>query len=342
MLTDLIKQGLYKSRVMDLYHRLRNRDALTVIMYHRVLSPTDPRWATCDPDYTISDALFASTVRFFKRHYNIVSIDDVLTAHAGRQRLPPRALLITFDDGWKDNVDYALPILQRENAPALLFTVADAVNRNEPFFQEQLIAAWRMQRLSNDDLHEMAASADAPDTHRSNEGLSLLRILIAALEMLSPQRRANILSPYAMQLAESTRHMVTADELKQLRAGAIAVGLHGKTHTPMTRAVDVDAELGEARNVVAQLLNVDKAQLNTLSFPHGRWTPEILDRARRLGYSLLFTSVPSLNKTFPRCSDVLGRLGFETATIQDRHGNFRPDWLALYLFRRPNRYLPSH
>ena len=85
MLANLMKQWLYKSGALSVYHRLRNRDVLTVVMYHRVLSPDDARWSSCDPDYTISDDLFSKTVRFLKRHYNVVGVDQVIAAKCPAQ-----------------------------------------------------------------------------------------------------------------------------------------------------------------------------------------------------------------------------------------------------------------
>ena len=123
MLSDLVKKSLYGSGLLGLYHRFRNRRSLTVIMFHRVIDPADPRWASCDPDYTLDAALFERCLAFFSRHYNVVSAADVLAARKGGASLPPRALLITFDDGWKDNADFALPRLRKANMPALLFVV---------------------------------------------------------------------------------------------------------------------------------------------------------------------------------------------------------------------------
>ena len=135
--------SLYASGALGLYHRLRNADSLTVVMFHRTLRPGDPRWSTCDPDYTLPESLFVASLGFFARHYRVVSLDQVLEARRDGTRLPPRALLITFDDGWLDNVDYALPALQRSGLPAVMFVAADAVGAGQPFWQERMIAALR-------------------------------------------------------------------------------------------------------------------------------------------------------------------------------------------------------
>jgi hypothetical protein len=76
-----------------------------------------------------------------------------------------------------------------------------------------------------------------------------------------------------------------------------------------------------------------------MSFPHGAHDLAIAERARAAGYELLFTSVPVLNPVAPQPSWLLGRTGFETDTIVDERGRFRPDRLALYLFRKERRCL---
>lgn len=333
MLSDLVKKVLYGSGLLGLYHRLRNRRTLTVIMFHRVLEPGDPRWASCDPDYTLEASLLDRCLAFFRRHYRIVSADALIAARNGGARLPDRALLITFDDGWSDNVDHALPRLQRAAMPALLFVVADVVGRRLAFFQERLIGGWRLGRLK---LAELAAALPQPEP--AADGIGGLRRTITRLETLDDETRERTLAPFAAAMDDGLRHMATAEELKALERGGIAIGVHGKTHTPMTRAHDLDAELGGARAQVATHLEGGRAP-TTMSFPHGRYDAAIAARAHAAGYELVFTSDPVINPVDPQPGWLLGRLGFEQSGIVDARGDFRSDKLALLLFRKPLRRL---
>ena len=338
MLSDLLKKLLYASGALGIYHRLRNARTLTVIMFHRVLEPTDPRWGHCDPDYTLRADLFTHCLEFFAAHYNMVSADDVVRARRGERALPPRALLITFDDGWSDNVDHALPRMRSLKAPGLMFVVSDAVGRAEPFYQEQIIGAWRRGRLDAGALAQALLRRGVPVAEPAGQTAADLRRLIAQVEQLPLEQRQALLAEMAEPLADPLRHMITADELRTLDEGGIAIGLHGKTHTPMTAAPDLDAELGGARAEMAARMPYRPAPV-TMSFPHGRFDSGIAERARSAGYELVFTSVPVVNSTDSRVGWLLGRLGFETDAVADRAGRFRPDLLALYLFRRPRQLL---
>lgn len=341
MAIGLIKKALYLTGALALYHRLRNRDTLTVVMFHRVLTPDDPRWPSCDPDYTISGDLFAQCLDFFKRHYTIVTVSQVLAARRGETALPPRALLVTFDDGWIDTAQHALPRLCQAGVPAVLFLIADVVGRQQAFFQERIIAAWRLGRLDATRLAE--AFAVTPDNDKAAQygadDEARLRALIARLEKMDPETRETVLAPLLSVLAGEHREWITTEELHALERGGVEIGMHGKTHVPMTRAQDLEAELSGARAIGAKLRQ-DGVAPATMSFPHGRYDDAIARRAREAGFELLFTSVQALN---PRRSVpwLLGRCGFETRAVTDATGRFRPELLGLFLFRKPHRALTT-
>ena len=338
MLKDLCKKLLYVSGMLGLYHRRRNADRLTVVMFHRILNPEDPRWSTCDPDYTLATRWFVESLKFFRRHYSVVSLSDVLASRRHGAPLPPRPLLITFDDGWADNADYALPELRKAGLPAVLFVVADAVGTRQPFFQERLIAAWRRQALKVGELAVALRSHAAGDWQPRDESIGAMREAIARLEALPEDQRDRVLAPFMAALDDGLRHMVTVEELQRLEAGGIALGLHGKTHAPMRLAVDLDAELSGARTALAKRLGGAEPAVS-MSFPHGSYNDAIARRTQEAGYELAFTSVRALNPVRPRIGWLLGRTGIEAEEAVDSHNRFRPDRLALHLFRLPSRRL---
>lgn len=340
MLKGLTRKLLYASGALGLYHRLRNAGSLTVVVFHRTLSIDDPRWASCDPDYTFAIDVFVRSLQFFKKHYNVVSLAQLLDARRTGRGLPPCALLVTFDDGWADNVEHALPALQQAGLPALMFVVADAIGRWQPFYQEQIIAAWRRGILRIEELATAISEATASPITQGDD-LPTLRRLIEQLQRMPRARREALLAPFATAMDDGLRHMVDADELQRLRRGGVALGLHGKTHAPLTEAEDLDAELIAARRALASSLaaGTGDATAESMSFPHGAYDAVIAERAKAAGYELVFTTVPVLNPVGDRIGWLLGRSGFEASTVVDARSRFRPDWLAWYLFRRESRRL---
>jgi peptidoglycan/xylan/chitin deacetylase (PgdA/CDA1 family) len=321
-----LKRVLYTSGALDAWHRRRNRDRLTVIMFHRVLPVGDARWPTSDPEYTLALDLFEECLRFFKKHYNVVGLDDVL----GARELPERSLLITFDDGWSDNEEFALPALRRAGLPAVIFVVAEAVGRSQPFWQEQMITAWKSGRLMRPDVDALWKEL-GPRVATHHDELAPVRDVIAAIEQAPAATRERLLDGLGPKLDDGVRYMITKDQLLALAGGRIAIGAHGATHAPLTEVPDVDQELATVKRVLEQHVGKPVA---TLSFPHGKWDERVVARARAQGYRLLFTSVPELPPA--RGAEVLGRVGFTGETITGRDGRFAPELLALHLFRKPH------
>lgn len=336
-----LKRLAYQSRALDVYHRVRNRENLTVVMFHRVVAPSDERWATCDPEYTVSDALFARCLVFFREHYNVIGLQQLLDARAGKGALPERPLLITFDDGWADNEEFCVRHLRAAGVPAVMFVVSDVVDRAEPFFQEQLVAAWRAGAITARDCAALWAAADGdparePRWTDDRDALGPLRRLIALLENLPAEERAVLLQPHAGAMKAARPLMITSRQLDSLVDGGFAIGSHGRTHTPLPRSADPAAELADSRAALGERLGAPPA---TISFPHGRYDDHIVRLARHAGYELMFTSDPVLNPVAHGVPPLLGRIGFTTETITDEHGNFSPELLALKLFRGPQREL---
>ncbi len=335
------RQLAYELGVLGAYHRLRNRDLLTVVIFHRVLPPDDPRWAECDPDWTVSVEQYERSLAFFKRHYSIVTPQQVLDARRGSGTLPDHPLLITFDDGWADNKDYALGPLRREGLEALLFVVSDAVDMEQCFWQEALISAWRSGRLEEEHFRRLwlkSGRVGQPwPPWRSDQAI---RELIDRLEGMEVTACRELLADVADPLQMPGRSMLTLEELRELAESTFQMGSHGKTHDPMDNTVDLVEEMAGSRRALGEMIDDPPGGPLTFSFPHGRITAEAIRAGWDAGYQLLFTSDPVMNALREgRPSRLLGRVSINAQGIRDEHHDFCPDILAKYLFNLSHEYV---
>src|SRR6266852_2685317 len=99
----IARRMAYAGGVLDALHRLRHRDTLTVVMFHRVTAGglADKN---ADPGYSVPAPLFAECLCFFRQHYTVVGLEQLRASLRDGVPLPSHSLLITFDDGWQDNV----------------------------------------------------------------------------------------------------------------------------------------------------------------------------------------------------------------------------------------------
>ncbi len=325
-LRSAAREGAYRSGAMGIFHRASHKECLTALMFHRVQPGVRLGRSSADPIYTVEPELLAQIVRFLKRNYTIVDMRDVLASLRRERALPPRPALITFDDGWRDNLEWALPTLGA--TPWTLFVAADALSEPGAWWQEVLLWALRTGRASYRDLWAGAA----PDQTAPGADGDMLALL-TRYGALAPEDRRRALLPYEKELCSggSERHMLNGAELDTLRSGGVAIGSHGASHLPLSLLDDPDRDLSRSEAWLRET-----GGLPVMSFPHGRYNAAIVARARDLGYEAIFTSDTILNP----CpggwlqGDLIGRISFSAAAICDRDGALVESKLAAQLYLR--------
>ena len=104
---------------------------LAVLAYHKIGPPGPNAWETW---YYVPQRVFADQIRALQAGgWEPIDTGNLRAALAGTLRLPERAALVTFDDGYRSVHEYALPVLQRLACPALLFVPTDFVGGTNDF-----------------------------------------------------------------------------------------------------------------------------------------------------------------------------------------------------------------
>jgi peptidoglycan/xylan/chitin deacetylase (PgdA/CDA1 family) len=133
---------------------------LAVLAYHKVGPPGPEAWETW---YYVPEQVFADQIATLSAcGWDVIDIGELRAALAGSSRLPERAALVTFDDGYRSVHEYALPVLQRHESPALLFVPTDFVGRTNEFDSgvepPEPMCSW-------DELGELSRSGVAVQSH---------------------------------------------------------------------------------------------------------------------------------------------------------------------------------
>jgi O-antigen/teichoic acid export membrane protein/peptidoglycan/xylan/chitin deacetylase (PgdA/CDA1 family) len=325
----LTKAVAYRSGLLGAYHRLRNRRQLTVVMFHRILPATDARHAGADPEWTMTPESLRHCLRFFRRHYQVVSPEQVFAALRGEARLPPTSLLVTFDDGWRDTAEFAQPILDEFAVPALIFVAGAAVNQADPFWEERVFS---FLATHPDGMAQMAAALADASLAAGKAGETDIRTVINRLGQLDKTARDALLAalPAAAALPPA---MLDHGQLTALAAAGNTIGGHGMVHQPLTRVADLGAELQQAQAAIAGYL--DQPVIESMSFPHGAYSSAVIAQCHAVGYRYLFSSDAHLNALGGNAAQAIGRIHISERAISDPHGRFQPSLLATWLFLRP-------
>ncbi|MEN9538802.1 MAG: hypothetical protein RLZZ126_1037 [Pseudomonadota bacterium] len=322
-----IRSLAYRSGLLGAIHRWRNRNTLTVFMFHRVLPVDSVAYAHAEKEFTFTTDGFSRCLDFIQRHYHVVPHAAVRAHLEGRGVLPHCAGLITFDDGWRDTLVHAWPALRQRQLPGLLF-LATEVPALVPdrWWQDMLVevlaAPGRLDQLEGALALRPALGASAGARQRA---------LTGALAALSDAQRHSLLTPF-VRAPLMSRQMLVAADLSGVPPG-LAVAGHGHSHAPLTAHPDPGADL-EASHTSLRHMGADDG---TLSFPHGDFDPTVLAQARQAGFSICYSSEPSLvDVSFgPDVRQPLGRIHVPENEWTCEGGKLSFARLATFLFFRP-------
>jgi peptidoglycan/xylan/chitin deacetylase (PgdA/CDA1 family) len=134
---------------------------LRVLMYHKV----NDLWPN---PTTVPTAVFAGQMSLMgELGYTPVALDVVLSHYLDGAPLPPRAVLLTFDDGYRDNLENALPILRRHGYPAVLFVPIGFLDDERPLPHEESLRLLGIRNETVDwsELAELEAGGVRVESH---------------------------------------------------------------------------------------------------------------------------------------------------------------------------------
>ena len=134
-MSSIVYKALRWSGVAWLWREVAQRRKVTFLLFH---------------DMVVTDA--ERNFAYLKRHYNIISLNDYLDAVRNEKRLPPKAVVITFDDGHVSN--YALlPVIKRMQIPVTIFLCSSIVGTRRHFWfrhsEEMKPKVEALKKLSN-------------------------------------------------------------------------------------------------------------------------------------------------------------------------------------------------
>ncbi len=206
-------------------HRIpRRRPALWIVTYHRILPADDPRSHSEEPGMMVQPRTLERHLQALDRNFRIVDLGDWVRRRDQGLALPARACAITFDDGWRDNHEFAWPLLKRMGIPATLFVVSDLVGTAYRFWPNRMLDALR--------------EIDVQDTRWQWLGDGRDRLaptdLIARAKALGTDAwlHERLDETLADAQAPAARDLLDWDEIRRMqRAGVFTIGSHTRHHT---------------------------------------------------------------------------------------------------------------
>ncbi|ODV05759.1 MAG: polysaccharide deacetylase [Rubrivivax sp. SCN 70-15] len=261
------------------------RARLSVLILHRVLPAPDPLFPG-----EIDARFFDALCRWVTHWFHVLPLAEA-TRRLRDGTLPAAAMAITFDDGYADNHDVALPILQRHGLRATFFIASGFLDGGR-MWNDTVIEAVRCSQRDRLDLGALGVRdgghcpLDSPAGRRR-----AIEALIGALKYLGPAARDAAVQRVARACAATLPNdlMMSSAQVRALRAGGMQVGGHTVSHPILARLTDAEAraEIQDGKHALEALLD---APVTAFAYPNGKpgtdYAPTHARMAREAGFEL--------------------------------------------------------
>lgn len=244
-----------------LLSRRASRASLIILIYHRVLSQSDDLLPS-EP----SAADFSAQMDLIANLFTVLPLREA----ARRLRsgaLPRRALCITFDDGYANNLHVAQPILAKRGLPATIF-VAPGFLSGGRMFNDTVIEAIRRAPPELDLAPAGLGTLHLPDVSARRDAIATI---LGKLKYLPEEERRN----RAERIAEAvggqldSNLMMTPQEVSEAHARGLEIGAH-TLHHPILTQTEADTALREIIESKRRLEEITGAPVTSFAYPNGR------------------------------------------------------------------------
>ena len=201
---------------------------LQILIYHRVLEAFDPLRAD-----EVTVERFNQHCQWLSRSFNVLPLPEAF--HRMQEgTLPPRAVCITFDDGYLDNVTHALPILKAHHLSASFF-IATGFLQNTNMFNDLIIESIRQY---NGVLQLDLKSFDCSILPGK---LEAIKCLIQSIKPMNPAYRLLALKEWLPKISELPPLMMSDIGVKELAYAGMHIGAHTVNHPILAHSTDEEA-----------------------------------------------------------------------------------------------------
>lgn len=268
---------------------LRTGPQLSTLIFHRILPETDPLFPN-----EVTAQRFDRMMAVVARSFKVMPLAQACQL-LEQGRLPARALSITFDDGYADNEEIALPILKRHGLPASFFIATGFLDGGR-MFNDTVIECLRHTRVDVLDL-QCWGLGKLPAATVQQRRAAIGKVL-PYIKYLDLQARESALAQLLVVCGSpvlSQKLMMRRAQVQSLHASGMEIGAHTVNHPILTATPDAVArdEIRRGRDALQDMI---QGPVTSLAYPNGRPDVDYDHRHVRMARELGFARAVSTSK----------------------------------------------
>jgi peptidoglycan/xylan/chitin deacetylase (PgdA/CDA1 family) len=310
-----------------------------VLGYHRVVDDFAGAADGNIPSMLTSVHMFERHLDWLAKRFRFVSLDDIAAHEAGTVPLTEPVVAITFDDGYRDVYEHAIPRLKQRGIPAAMFVVTDLVETNAWHAHDRLyrllrkaFERWPTPRC---ELAGLLSRLDVPPARTLAGRAScsgVLSTVTAMLAHLSHDELERVMTGLEEMVGcpgIAPPPVVTWAMLREMRAAGFTIGSHTCAHVslPTESPTSIHEQLVDSKRTLERELG---EPVRHFAYPGGQFTPAVVAQVVEAGYACAYTACAHGDPQ--RRAATIERLLLSESSSVDAAGQFSPSILGCQVY----------
>ena len=286
------QQALYLSGLAGINARFANPDGALILYYHSIVD--EELSAFVAPDNSITKAQFETQLRYLKQHCEVISLAHLIDCFNEDRELPERAAVITFDDGYHDNLKIAAPLLEKYDLPATLFLCTGYVERREAQWIDELYTMFSWRSCHRLDLPKLGVACDLGEKDQMTWSYDAISDKLLGSGQKSRRHLLDEINAQLQPRRDMPQLTLGWDDVRQLKRQypLFEIGLHTRDHMDLSRLDDEQARVEIQRSQSDYEKEMGESA-RFFSYPYGRNNQLVRDCVRDLGFEGAVATMPT-------------------------------------------------
>lgn len=339
--------------------RLFHQDHLVILTIHGVMDYDEPsEWVPLRCRLSIER--LEEGLRLLAKHYHFISLADAVDMLRGVTAFRPHCLVLTFDDGYRNNLTFAWPVLQRLGIPAAIFPTVGNVEQRQPFWFDRLDYAMQLPGNNGTEVVIGKTRVKLQQQNRSTLRKQCKELIVAAKSLPGDDLEIQIkVEEVIEKLEQGGGHKLAElfetdgwsamlswqDMQKMSTTKGISIGSHTLNHVRLNLVSDDTKkdQLIRSKNMLEQHLEVP---CEYLCYPNGDYDDRTMEITSQLGFKAALSSDEGVNKVgdntmclrrfhFPQTGDAIEALAVGSSFSYAVHNLKSRIWALLQVVKKP-------
>lgn len=256
------------------HKKTTNEAKLWILMYHRVLPEDLAKELNEEAGMFVTPETFNNHLMWLKEIMQPITLSDWVNHKQQKTLSPGNYFAITFDDGWKDNYEYAYPILKQHQLPATIFLVSSLMGTNKIFWPNRIARLSEKISDFNNTAPGLQKLRNLLDIQSPNECEDISNV-IAKAKTYSDAELNLLLDNIETELGlnDLQRQLLNWREIQEMiSSGLINVGAHTKHHTRLLSSVENSTIDDEVIGSKIEIENRSPKSIDFFCYPNGDYS----------------------------------------------------------------------